>query len=208
MGIGKIFSDAAKLLMMGIGVSDAGTIPRKVDLWKMGSGVEWGLLHCSASNVNYKGREAVRLTASNGDGLALFNALEFFNCKIDLSLAAVSQNVGLVVHAKNESDFETVSFRVDAEAQRLRLAMEFGSRNVTVELPSELSGEWIPVRVVLNRQFTAVFVNGSNMPSLKVTATPEYNSGGQIGFQIERDTEALVADLKYIQPRKRDFEDV
>jgi hypothetical protein len=208
MGIGKIFSDAAKLLMMGIGVSDAGTIPRRVDLWKIGSGVEWRLLHCSASNVNYKGKEAVRLTASNGEGLALFNALEFFNCKIDLSLAAVSQKVGLVVRAKNESDFETVSFRVDAETQRLRLAMEFGSKNATVELPLELSGEWIPIRVVLNRQFTAVFVNGSNMPSLKVTATPEYSSGGQIGFQIERDAEGFVADLKYIQPRKRDFEDV
>lgn len=208
MGIGKLFSDAAKLLMMGIGVSDAGTIPRKVDLWKMGSGVEWRLLHCSASNVNYKGREAVRLTASNGYGLALFQALEFFNCKIDLSLAAVNQNVGLVVRAKNESDFEMVSFRVDAEPQRLRLAMEFGSRNATVELPLELLGEWIPVRVVLNRQFTAVFVNGSNMPGLKVTATPEYNIGGQIGFRIERDSEGFVSDLKYIQPRKRDFEDV
>jgi hypothetical protein len=208
MGIGKIFSDAARLLMMGIGVSDAGTIPRKIDLWKMVSDGDWQLHNCAASNVNYKGKEAVRLTSSGGEGLTLYNGLEFFNCKIDLSLAGINQKAGLVVRAKNESDFETVSFRVGPEAQVLRLELEFGSKSATVELPSQLQAEWIPIRVVLNRQFTAVFVNGSNMPSLKVTATQEYLSGGRIGFRIERDTEALIADLKYIQPRKRDFEDV
>ncbi|HMZ21813.1 MAG TPA: hypothetical protein PLD20_28030, partial [Blastocatellia bacterium] len=78
--------------------------------------------------------------------------------------------------------------------------------NATVELPSHLLGEWIPLRVVLNRQFTAVFVSGNNMPSLKVSASPEYTTGGRIGFQVE--AEALIADLKYIQSKKRDFEDV
>jgi hypothetical protein len=208
MGIGKIFSDAAKLLMMGIGVSDAGTIPRKIDLWKMVYGGDWQLHNCAASNVNHKGKEAVRLTASGSEGLALYNALEFFNCKIDLSLTGVSQKVGLAVRAKSESEFEVVSFGLDTKAQTLRLELEFGSRTTTVELPSQLLGEWIPVRVVLNRKFTAVFVNGSNMPSLKVAATPEYTSGGRIGFRIEGDAEGLIADLKYIQPRKRDFEDV
>lgn len=208
MGISKILSDAAKLLMMGIGVSDAGTIPRKIDLWRMCSGSEWRLHNCSASNVTYKGKEAVRLTASSGEGLALYEALEFFNCKIDLSLAAMSQKVGLVVRAKDDSNFETLFFRVNAEAQRLELELAFDSKSVMVELPSQLLGEWIPVRVVLNRQFTAVFVNGRNMPSLKVVATPEYTSGGRIGFRVEGDAEGLVADLKYIQPRKRDFEDV
>jgi hypothetical protein len=204
MGIGKIFSDAAKLLMMGVGISDAGTIPRKVDLWKIASGGEWQLSHCSASNVNYKAKEAVRLAASGGEGLALYNALELFNCKIDLSIAATRQNVGLVVRAKDESNFETVSFGVGVEP--LRLQLQFDSKSVMVELPSHLLGEWIPVRVVLARQFTAVFVNGSNTPSLKVAATPDYASGGRIGFRIEGDTEALVADLKYIQSKKRDFE--
>ncbi len=204
MGIGKIFSDAAKLLMMGIGVSDAGTMPRKIDLWQMAAGGEWRLWNCAASNVNYKGKEAVQLTANGGNGLALYDGLEFFNCKIDLSLAAINQQVGLVVRARSESDFDTVFFRVDAEA--LRLTLSFGSNSATVELPSHLLGEWIPLRVVLNRQFTAVFVSGNNMPGLKVQASPEYTVGGRIGFQLE--AEALIADLRYIQSKKRDFEDV
>lgn len=206
MGIGKIFSDAAKLLMMGIGVSDAGTMPRKIDLWRMAAGDEWRLRNCTASNVNHKGKEAVRLTASGGDGLALYDGLEFFNCKLDFSLTGTSRHLGLAVRAKSETEFETVFFRVDAEAQALRLRLEFGAKSATVELPSQLLGEWIPLRVVLNRQFTAVFVNGGNMPSLKVSASPEYSAGGRIGFRIERGAEVLIADLKYIQPGKREFE--
>ena len=208
MGIGKIFSDAAKLLMMGIGVSDAGTMPRRIDLWRMTAGDEWRLFHCTASKVNHKGKDAVRLTVTDGDGLAFYDGLEFSNCKIDFSLTGMTQRVGLAVRAQSETEFETVFFRVDAGAQALRLTLEFGTKSATVELPSSLLGEWIPLRVVLNRQFTAVFVNGGNMPSLKVSASPEYTAGGRIGFRIERGAETLIADLKYIQPGKRDFDDV
>lgn len=208
MGIGKIISDAAKLLMMGIGVSDAGTMPRRVDLWQIAAGDEWRLFHCTASNVNHKGKEAVRLAAADNDGLALYDGQGFSNCKIDLSLAGMTQRIGLAVRVQSEAEFETFFFAVDAEAQALRLRLEFGAERATVELPPPLLGEWIPLRVVLNRQFTAVFVNGGNMPSLKVSAAPEYTAGGRIGFRIERGAEVLIADLKYIQPGKRDFDDV
>lgn len=204
-GIKKLFADAAKLLYMGVGISDPGTIPRKIDLWQMAEGDGWKARNLSASNLNHKSKEAVRLKAGDGDaGLALFEGLELSNCKLDLSIAAVNQTVGLLVRAKDERSYELVLFDVDAAAERL--AIRLGERSAEVELPSHLLGEWIAIRVVVAPQFTAVFVNGNNMPGLKVPVNPQTSNGGLIGLWAGGNSEALVADLKYIQTKKRDFE--
>src|SRR5262252_683882 len=103
MGIGKFFSDAAKLLFMGVGISDAGTIPRRVDLSKIAAGAHgsesWQSRNCSATSVEFKGKEAVRLKAHGGDGLALYEGLELTAGKVDLAVAGITQNVGLVIRA-------------------------------------------------------------------------------------------------------------
>ncbi len=207
-GISKFFSDAAKLLFMGVGISDSGTVPRKIDLWKIASGEGWRLFNCSASNIGFKGKDAVRLEASGGEGLALYDGLELSAGKIDLAVAARNQSFGLVVRAKSGSDYEVVSFAVEAdgEAQRLKLSVTFAQQSAVVELPPRLIDEWIAARVVLARAFTAVFLNNSNTPSLKVAARTSHTSGGKIGLWVGGGSPALVADLKYIQSKKRDFE--
>ena len=203
-GIKKLFADAAKLLYLGVGISDPGTIPRKIDLWQIAEGNDWKVFNLSATNLNHKGKEAVRLKSSGGDGLVLLEDLELSNCKLDLSVAAVNQTVDLLVRAKDENSFDSVSFRVDAGAGKL--AIRLGERSAEVELPSHLLGEWIATRIVVAPQFTAVFVNGNNMPSLKVPADSQTNKGAFIGLWVGDGSEALFADLKYIQEKKRDFE--
>lgn len=203
-GIKKLFADAAKLLYLGVGISDPGTIPRKVDLWQITDNEGWKVSNLSVATLNHKGKEAVRLKAEGGNGWTLLEALELSNCKLDLSIAAVDQTVGLIVRAKNESSFDLVSFTVDAAAGKL--AIRFGNRSAEVELLSHQLGEWIATRIVVAPQFTAVFVNGSNMPSLKVPTDGQTANGGLIGLWIGDGSEALVADLKYIQTKKRDFE--
>lgn len=203
-GIKKLFADAAKLLYLGVGISDPGTIPRKIDLWQIAEGNGWQVRNLSISNLNYKGKEAVRLAANGRDGLALLEGLELDECKLDLSIAVVNQSFGLLVRAKNENSFDVVSFAVDAAAGKL--AMSLGERSTEVELPQHLLGEWVGVRVVVAQQFTAVFVAGNNMPSLKVATNGQTANGEIIGFKVGSGSEALVADLKYIQTRKRDFE--
>lgn len=204
MGIRQFLSQAAKLLYMGVGISDPGTIPRKIDLWQIAK--SWKTFNLSTTNLNHKGKEAVCLRATDGDGLALYEDLELPNCKLDLSIAAVTQLAGLIVRAKDENSYEMVSFDVAAGAGKLKLVIGFGSRSAEVELPSHLLGEWIEVRVVVAPQFTAVFVNGNNMPGLKVPTDPQSGNGGLIGLWVGGNSEALVADLKYIQSKKRDFE--
>ena len=203
-GIKKLFADAAKLLYLGVGISDPGPIPRKIDLWQIAEGNGWQVRNLSISNLNYKGKEAVRLAANGRDGLALLEGLELDECKLDLSIAVVNQSFGLLVRAKNENSFDVVSFAVDAAAGKL--AMSLGERSAEVELPQHLLGEWVGVRVVVAQQFTAVFVAGNNMPSLKVATNGQTANGEIIGFKVGSGSEALVADLKYIQTRKRDFE--
>lgn len=216
MGIGKFFSNAANLLFLGVGISDAGTIPRKIDLSKIGEAQNWRLLNCSASPVVFKGKEAVRLNAKDGEGLALYEGLELSAGKVDLSIAGISQNIGLVVRARSEQAYEVIKFEVDADnaAQRLALTLRLGDQHTVVELSPRLIDEWLTARVVLAREFTAVFLNNSNTPSLKVSVRGFSNadgdsstaSNGKIGFQIGNQAQALVADLKYIQTKKRDFE--
>lgn len=202
--IKKLFADAAKLFYLGVGISDPGTIPRKIDLWQIAEGNGWQVRGLSASNLNHKGREAVRLEARSGDGLALLETLELQECKLDLSIAATNQHFDLLIRARSENSFELVSFDVDAAAGKL--AISLGESSTEVELPQHLLGEWIGVRVVIAPQFTAIFVEGNNMPSLKVTTTDQTANGELIGFRVRGGSEALIADLKYIQTRKRDFE--
>lgn len=204
MRIRQFLSQAAKLFYLGVGISDPGTISRKIDLWQIAEGTGWKSFNLSASKLNHKGKEAVRLAAGGGDGLALLETLELQECKLDLSIAAVSQSVGLIVRAKDENSFELVSFDVNAEAGKLAIGL--GERTAEVELPHHLLGEWIGVRVVVAPQFTAVFVGGNNMPSLKTPTTDQTVNGELIGFRVRGGSQALVADLKYIQTRKRDFE--
>lgn len=203
--MGNVFSQLGKLLIWGVGISDPGTIPRKIDLWKIATEEGWKVTNLSASNLNHKGKEAVRLTASGDDGMALMQELHLPECKLDLSLAAVNQQVGLVVRATDENRYDLVSLEVDA-GSALNLKIRFGSNASTVELPAHLLGEWIGVRVAVAPQFTAVFVNGNNMPSLKVPTGSQTSKGDLIGLQVGKDSQALVADLKYVQSRKRDFE--
>lgn len=207
-GIKKLFADAAKLLYLGVGISDPGTIPRKVDLWKIAAGEGWRCFNLKATPIHHKGKEAVQLEASgaNSERLALFEALELPLGKLDLSVAAVSQQVGLVVRAENQQRYELISLCVDANPAKPTLSVRLRARSVEVNLPSHLLGEWIGIRVVVDSLFTAVFVNGNNMPDLKVPTDERTCKGDFIGVWASGESAALVAELKYIQTRKRDFE--
>ncbi len=204
-GLKKLFADVGKLLYWGVGISDPGTIPRKVDLWKIAANDGWMAQNLSASNLNHKGKEAVRLQTGEGDGLAMLAGLQLPECKLDLSLAAVTQQLGLIVRAENEISYDLISFQVNAAATALSLGIQFGATDAKVELPNYLLGEWIGLRVVVAPQFTAVFVNGSNMPSLKVPVSSQSSKGELIGFWLGKNSDALIADLKYIQTKKRDL---
>lgn len=205
-GFKKLFADAAKLLYLGVGISDPGTIPRKVDLWKIAAGEGWRCFNLTASNLHHKGKEAVQLEA-RGDttGLALFDAVELPVGKLDLSMAAVNQSVGVVVRAEDQHRYEVVWFDVGIDDPAPKLTIHYGSRFAEIALPSHLIDEWISVRVVVDTLFTAVFINGNNMPDLKVSADATTGTGNFIGLCVAS-ASALVADLKYIQTKKRDFE--
>lgn len=207
-GFKKLFADAAKLLYLGVGISDPGTIPRKVDLWKIAVGEGWRCFNLTAMPIHHKGKEAVQLEAQadSSESLALFEALELPLGKLNLSIAAVNQKVGLVVRAENHRRFELVSFEVNANSATLTLTVGIGIRSVELNLPSYLLGEWIGVRVVVDSLFTAVFVNGNNMPDLKVPTNEQTCKGDFIGVWASGETAALIAELKYIQTKKRDFE--
>lgn len=207
-GFRKLISEAAKLFYLGVGISDPGTIPRKVDLWKISSGESWRVRNRTATNLQYKGKEAVRFEAQPGEGLAIYDAIEFFGAKVDINLAGINQHVGLIVRAKDEVHYEVVTFQVQSEPQALHLTIGFGEAKERVVLPADLAGEWISVRVVLAQLYTAVFLNNQNVPTLKVSANPPYAEGGWVGFWMADGSEALLADLKYIQTRKKNTSDL
>lgn len=204
-GIKKLFADAAKLLYLGVGISDPGTIPRKIDLWQVAEDNGWLVHHLTVFPLTHKGKDAIRLE-SDGEGLALFETLELPVGKLDFSVAAINQTVGLVVRATNQHRYELVLFKVVVNPASSKLTIEYGSRSAEIELPSHLNDEWISVRVVVDSLFTAVFINGKNMPDLKVPSDENTGKGNFIGLWASGNSSALVADLKYVQTKKRDFE--
>lgn len=204
-GFKKLFADAAKLLYLGVGISDPGTIARKIDLWQVSEDNGWRIHNLTVSPLNHKGKEAVRLE-SGGEGLALFEALELPVGKLDLSVAAINQTVGLVVRATNQHRYELILFKLVVNAASSKLTIEYGSRSAEIELPSHLNDEWIGIRVVVDSLFTAVFINGNNMPDLKVPSDENTGKGNFIGLWASGNSPGLIADLKYIQTKKRDFE--
>ena len=102
----QFFSDLFAIFFMGIGISTTRTKQKKLDLRKLisnedrgygesrAAGERWILVNRAASSVEYRNRQAVSLDSRPGAGLAWVEGLRFSVGKIDLNIAAASQDVG------------------------------------------------------------------------------------------------------------------
>jgi hypothetical protein len=215
----QFFSDLFALFFMGVGISTTRTKQKKLDMRKLVSSGDrsaeerWVLVNRAASSVEYRNKRAVSFDSRPGAGLAWVEGLRFSVGKIDLNIAAVKQDAGIAFHVHNETDFEAICFHIGDEARD-----EGASQSVVVrylstdpgrnenhmaqfDLPYGQSGEWIKVRTSISKQVIAVFINGSNLPTLRVDNSGGGDVYGSVGLWIGSDSSALVADLRIHEVR-------
>lgn len=209
----QFFSDLSAMFFMGVGISTTRTKQRKLDLRKLVSGAEWRLINRAASNVEYKGQPAAQFDSRVSEGLAWVEGLRFSIGKIDLDIAAVKQDAGIAFHVQNEREFEAICFHVGEEARSedesqsvvVRYLSTGSDRNADHEarfdLPYSQSGEWFKARVSISREVIAVFINGSNVPCLRVDNSTGGEIYGSVGLWIGAGSAALVADFRIHEVR-------
>jgi len=210
----QFFSDLLSIFFIGIGISTTRTRQRKLDLRKLVSDAgqrdeeRWILINRAASSVEYRNRQALRLDSRPGKGLAWVEGLRFTVGKIDLSIAAAPQDVGVAFHIRNEREFEAVFFHIEDEARdegaSQRVVIQYIStypgRRVSHEarfdLPYSQSGEWFKARISISKEVMAVFISGDNLPILSVDTSSRGDVYGSVGLWVGPGSSALVADLR------------
>lgn len=221
------------MLFMGVGISTTRPRQRRLDLQRLvdadrrdrgrsgSSAEEWILANCAASGVEYKGRPAIRLAAGKKEGLAWIERLQTKVSKIDLDIAAIKQDVGMAFHVLDEREFEAICFHIGdearAEGESQRVVLRYLSRGASsgpnrderpeaqFELSYDQSGEWFKARITISTEIIAVFINDSNIPSLRVANSAVSEPYGSIGLWVGADSTALVSDFR-IHEVKADIE--
>jgi hypothetical protein len=210
----QFFSDLLSIFFIGIGISTTRTRQRKFDLRKLVSDAgqrdeeRWILINRAASSVEYRNRQALRLDSRPGKGLAWVEGLRFTVGKIDLSIAAAPQDVGVAFHVRNEREFEAVCFHIEDEARdegdSQRVVIQYistyhdqrVSQEARFDLPYSQSGEWFKARISISKEVIAVFISGDNLPILSVDTSSRGDVYGSVGLWVGPGSSALVADLR------------
>src|SRR5262245_58073685 len=171
----QFLTDLSALFFMGVGISTTRTKQRKLDLRKLVAMDGWELINRAAMNVEYKGREAVRLDSRTGEGFAWLEDLRFSVGKIDLDIAAVKQDVGIAFHVQDDREFEAICFQIGDEArsesERQSVIVRYlstgsdqdANHETRFDLPYSQSGEWFKARITISKEVIAIFINGSNI---------------------------------------------
>ena len=93
----EAFRDAKRLFFLSIGISNSGGRRRRPDLRRVVTGQEWQVENCAASIVDHEGKYALQLAAGRGEGIVWWLPHQFTTGKIDLRIAAIEQQVGLIL---------------------------------------------------------------------------------------------------------------
>jgi len=204
----QFISDLFAMLFMGVGISTTRTKHRKFDLRELAAGDGWRLVNRSVSIEEYKAKQAARFDARCGGGLAWVEGLRFSVGKIDLDLAAVKQSAGVAFHVRNDREFEAICFHIGDEAQSEDESQSVvvrylstdpdgdGNHEGRFDLSYSQSGEWFKARVSISKEAIAVFINGSNIPTLRLDNPGGGEVYGSVGLWIGAGSTALVSDFR------------
>ena len=170
----ETLSEALRLFFLGVGISTYGAKRFRPDLARVSDpGSGWQFDNCKARPVEHEGRPGLRLTSVAGDGLASPSSRIFSTGKIDLSLAVVTQQAGLLLQPLNQEGGLLIRLALIATGSGLEVEAAFDARTqpaLSTIARVDLKGyrlNHLPIRVVLTRETVALYINHSHLPSLK-----------------------------------------
>lgn len=200
----EAIEEARRLFFLSVGISNAGGRRYRPNLSAILREEGWLCQNCAAAIVDYEGKWGLRLAAHPEEGAVWLIAHPFSTGKIDLRLAAIPQQVGLLFRSEDASGdlADRLSFLFPSEQAGAAIPLTVVYREgdelhqVEVELPRRLRGEWIPFRVVVTRELLSVFVNQDHVPALKVPLPLARPRHQVLGLWRGPDAEALLTDLR------------
>lgn len=199
--------EALQLFFLSIGISNSGGRRSRPDLAKVATGQGWQVENCVPAVVDHEGKWALRLDAQPGEGVVWLSDHDFLTGKIDLRLAAVAQEAGLLLRPLTASSGDAadhISFSFlhpDESGIQLLLRLKTAGQlhESSHHFPPRRRGEWIPMRLVVSREYTSVFVDRDHVPSLKTAHGHQGARPARIGVWRGSGSLALVTDLRLIE---------
>jgi hypothetical protein len=203
----EAIEEARRLFFLSVGISNAGGRRYRPDLSAILRDEGWQRRNCEAAIVDYEGKWGLRLAAHPEEGAVWLIAHPFSTGKIDLRLAAIPQQAGLLFRPEGDAGALADQLRfifTSAEAgEAIPLIVVYREgedlHQVETELPRRLRGEWIPFRVVVTRELLSVFVNQDHVPVLKVPLSLARSRRQILGLWRGPGAEALLTDLRLIE---------
>ena len=146
------------------------------------------------------GRQLIRLSEADGDGLAIFNDIQFDNGTIEFDVKGrnVMQQsfVGIAFLVQDRNHYEAIYFRpfnfMNADTARRRRAVQYIAHpdypwdKLREQYPGKYENrvspvpgpdEWFHAKVVVEGKNVKVFVNNATTPSLQATRLTEAQTG-------------------------------
>lgn len=198
--------EAKRLFFLSVGISNSAGRRLSPKLGDVVAGVGWRVENCLPAIVDHEGRWALRLDPLPGDGTAWLLGHRFSTGKVDFRVAAVEQQVGIVLQplSGGARDLFGCRFLMPANAAtgeiELRLWLETGGERHEAShfIPLKMRGEWIPIRIVVTHETLSLFVARDHVPIIKVAHGHSTERPADFGIWRGSDAMALVADLKLI----------
>ena len=158
----------------------------------------------------------LHLNSNPGDGFLRLNNFEFKNGRIELDIRGRDEQgrsfVGLVFHGANDSTYDAIYFRPfnfknperngnsvqyisHPEFTWSILREEFPGKYENPVIPVPDPNEWFHVTIIIKKPVVEVYVNNSEMSSLKVEALSPQESGW-IGLWVGNNSEGYFRNFK------------
>lgn len=177
-----------------------------------------------AESVAENGRQIIKLSEAEGDGLAICNDIQFDNGTIEFDVKGrnVMQQsfVGIAFLVQDRSHYDAIYFRpfnfMNADTARRRRAVQYISHpdypwdklreqhpgkyeNKVSPVPD--ADEWFHANVVVDGKNVSVYVNNSASPSLQVTRLTDASTG-KIALWTGNGSNASFANLVVTRKKK------
>jgi hypothetical protein len=196
---------------------------QKPDLSKLVAGKGWTIHNRTVTAINEPGKNGVRFSEQEGDGVAWVDGVNFSEGTIECDIRGknVLQRsfVGIAFHGVDEKTFDAIYFRPfnfkNEDAVRRTHAVQYISHPehtwsklrqtfpLKYEQPVKPVPEpdgWFHARIVVANGKVSVFVNDATEPSLVVDKLND-RTEGKIGFWVGTTSGGDFANLK-ITPSK------
>jgi len=185
------------------------------ELSKINDGKTWKIYNRSVATGAFNDQNTVHFDARQGDGIAIFQNLQFENGTIEFDVKGkdvLQQSfVGVAFHIQNDSTFNAVYFRPFnfEKPERTSHSVQYIShpkftwQKLRSEFPEQFEKTVVPVpnpdeffhaRIEVEWPFVKVFVENSDIPSLEVKMLSTFKKG-KVGLWVGNGSDGSFKNL-------------